>query len=982
MFKPVNPKVNFPEVEEKVLDFWRKEKVFEKSVENRKGKQKYTFYDGPPFATGLPHYGHILAMTIKDAVTRLKTMQGYYVPRRLGWDCHGLPVEYEVEKEIGSTGHSSIEEMGIGKFNETCRGIVFRYTQEWKKTINRMGRWVDLEKTYATMDRDYMESIWWVFKQLWDKCLIYQDFRSMPYCPRCGTPLSNFETNLGYRDNTVDPSVFVKFELEEEPGTYLLAWTTTPWTLPGNEALAVGGDIVYVKARVGEDFLILAKDRLEVLDVYQVVEEVKAEKLIGQKYRPLFDFYLRDREECLKRGEGAPSYLRYSENINNPIYRVLEADFVSTQEGTGIVHIAPAFGEDDLVLGRREKMPLIQHVDDRGLITIEPWRGVFVKDADPMIVEYLDEEDLLYKATSYSHTYPFCWRCDTPLLYYSVSNWLVKVSQIRDQLVDSNKKIHWMPRHIKTGRFGKWLEEARDWSISRNRFWGSPLPVWYCEKCQKYECLGSIKELQEKAVNLKEAYPDPTAIDLHRPYIDMVKLRCSCGGEAKRISEVLDCWFESGSMPYAQDHYPFEKNKKEFEENFPANFIAEGLDQTRGWFYTLHVLGTILSPVITNKSEPAFQNCIVNGIVLDKEGKKLSKRLRNYPEPDEVFNKYGADAMRFLLLSSPAALAEDVRFSSEAVEEAVRKPFLLLWNIYSFFVTYANIDGWTSKRMVKSKNILDRWVVSEYHRLVKESVKAANDYNLPGATRPMVDFVNDLSTWYVRRSRERVGPTAQESEEKAAFYSTLHQVLVGLTKLIAPYAPFVVEEIYQNLTGEKSVHLANYPKAEEDLIDEELAGQMRLVRQIVELGHAKRKEAQIKVRQPLKKIVIKNLPLTLEKDLIDLVKKELNVKTVKSTNPLKVSLSDLNIHVEEVVTVSDRVPKVDLDTNITPELKAEGEARDLIRAIQEKRKEAGVKMDDWVVVFAPGWPKAFEDYIKKETLAKEIKFGKELTVKP
>ncbi|MCL5411846.1 MAG: isoleucine--tRNA ligase [Patescibacteria group bacterium] len=962
MFKPVDPKVNFPQLEEKILGSWQKEKIFEKSLERRKPGQKFTFYDGPPFATGLPHYGHILAMTIKDAVTRLKTMQGYYVPRRLGWDCHGLPVEYEVEKEIGSTGKRDIEAMGIGKFNETCRSIVFRYTEEWKKTISRMGRWVDQRNSYATMDQPYMESIWWVFKQLWDKEMIYQGFRSMPYCPRCGTPLSNFETNLGYRDNTQDPSVFIKFELVKEPGTFLLAWTTTPWTLPGNEALAIGKDMEYVKVKVNEQFLILAKDRLEVLDVYELVGAVKGEDLIGQEYKPLLDFFLNDREGCLKDGS-APSYILNPENLKNQIYKVYAADFVSTLEGTGIVHIAPAFGEDDLKLGQKEKMPIIQHVDDRGLLVLEPWKGIFAKNADPMITEYLDQADSLYKSGTYSHTYPFCWRCDTPLLYYAISNWFVQVSEIRDQLVENNKKIHWMPKHIKEGRFGKWLEEARDWSISRNRFWGTPLPLWYCEKCKKYECVGSIEELKEKAVNLDEVYQSKE-IDLHRPYIDELRLKCSCGGESKRIPEVLDCWFESGSMPYAQDHYPFE-GKEEFEKNFPANFIAEGLDQTRGWFYTLHVLSSILSPEIVGKAEPAFKNCIVNGIILDKEGKKLSKRLRNYPEPDEVFDKYGADAMRFLLLSSPATLAEDVRFSAEAVEETVRKVFLILWNVYSFFVTYANMDGLEGEDKGQANRhglgVLDRWILSELNQLVEKSERAANDYNLPGATRPIGDFINDLSTWYIRRSRDRVGPTATDTDTKNDFYFTLKTVLVTLAKLMAPYAPFIVEEIYQNLTGEQSVHLSDYPKVEEKLVDKKLSMQMRLVREIVEMGHAKRKEVQIKVRQPLAKVTVKNVEETFEAGLTDLVKDELNVKDIE-------------------VIVGKGTLEVGLDTRITSELKAEGEARDLIRAIQEKRKEAGVKMDDWVIVSAPSWPKEFEDYIKKETLAKELCLAEELKV--
>ena len=957
-FKPVEPKVNFPKIEEAILKYWQKEKIFQKSLENRKTAKRFTFYDGPPFATGLPHYGHILAMAIKDAITRLKTMQGYYVPRRLGWDTHGLPVEYEVEKEIGSRGKKDIEKMGIDKFNRECRKIVFRYTKEWERTIDRMGRWADKENTYSTQDTDYMESIWWVFKNLWDKNLVYKGFRSMAYCPRCATPLSNFETNLGYKDNVEDPSVFVKFQDKKNPNTYYLAWTTTPWTLLGNAALAINPKVKYVKVKVGKEIFILAKDRLEVLDIYEEPKEISVKDLGGKIYSPLFGFFLKDQELRNK-----SDYLLNKEDLNKKAYRILLADFVSTEEGTGIVHIAPAFGEDDMVLGKKENLPLIQPVDKNGEMTIKPYTGTFVKDADQMIIEHLDQAGNLYKSEKISHTYPFCWRCETPLLYYAIASWMVKVSKIRGRLVQNNNKIHWSPKHIKEGRFGKWISEARDWSISRNRFWGTPLPVWVCEKCNEYTVVGSLEELKKKAFNFEDLEKLSEAffksgeqksfshkVDLHRPHIDQLKLKCDkCGGRAKRTEEVLDCWFESGSMPYAQDHYPFE-NKKEWEENFPADFIAEGLDQTRGWFYTLHVLASALFDT------PAFKNIIVNGIVVDKDGKKLSKRVRNYPEPDEVFEKYGADAMRFYLLSSPASVAEDVRFSSEAVEETVRKFFLIFWNVYSFFVTYANLDNWIPSHKLeepKSNHILDKWIISKLNELILEIHKGIEKYDLPKITRPLQVFITDFSTWYVRRSRDRLGFMATDRVDKNSCLATLHYVLTTFCKLLAPIAPFISEDIYRNLTGEISVHLADYPGVGH--IDQDLLQEMKKTREIVEKAHAKRKEAQIKVRQPLQKLEYagEKLPESLELVIAD----EINVKSVVRAKTLQ------------------------LDTKLSPQLKAEGEAREIIRSIQQARKEAGCNLAEKVTVTLSAWPGEFEEEIKKQTLSKELIKGEKLTIK-
>ncbi len=939
MFKPVSPKVNFPQIEENVLKFWQDEKIFEKSLENRKGKQKFVFYDGPPFATGLPHYGHILAMTIKDAITRYKTMRGFYVPRRIGWDCHGLPVEYEVEKELKISGKRQIEEMGIDKFCEACRKIVFRYTKEWEKTINRMGRWADFENTYATLDTSYTESIWWVFRQLWDKGLIYQGFKSMPYCPRCATPLSNFETNQGYKDNVADPSIYIKFELVDEPKTYFLAWTTTPWTLPGNAALAVGPDIKYVKVKTEDsEYLILAKARMGVLDKGEVVEEIDAKSLIGKKYKPLFNFIPLEKDK--------------------KSYVVFSADFVSTEDGTGIVHIAPAFGEDDLNLGLKENLQIIRPVDEYGKFTNEvtPWAGKFVKDADKEIVEELEGRKILYRTETIHHTYPFCWRCETPLIYYAISTWFVEVSKIRETLVKNNQKIHWMPKHIREGRFGKWLADARDWAISRNRFWGAPLPIWQCETCKKNIVIGSLAELKEKQLGNEEIN------DLHRPFIDRVKIKCECGGEAERVPEVLDCWFESGSMPYAQDHYPFD-DKEEFEKNFPADFIAEGLDQTRGWFYTLHVLATILF------DEPAFKNCIVNGIILDKNGKKLSKRLRNYPEPEEVFEKYGADSMRLLLLSSPAALAEDLRISEEIIGDVTRRIILILWNVYNFFVTYANLDGWKPRATSHTPHaILDQWIISRLNQLIKEVTDAADDYNLPKAVNPIADFIiNDLSTWYVRRSRDRIGPTAENSEDKNNCYTTLYEVLITLTKLLAPFTPFFVDEIYQNLTAEKSVHLSDWPEGDKNSIDHELEKEMKKATEITSLALAFRKQAQVKVRIPIKVLSYFG-PSRLRDDIEKVVREEINV--------YKLTYEGQNDG--EYYSVFGESGKKNLaseDLNLI-----EGQARELIRQIQQLRKEAGCALDEKIIVHAPSWPKDFEEYIKKQTLAEKLIENKELKI--
>ncbi len=1020
-FNEVDSKQSFPEIEHNLLKFWEEESIFEESVARRKQEKKYVFFDGPPFANGLPHYGHILANALKDAVTRYWTMKGYYVPRTNGWDCHGLPVEYEIEKELDISGKKDIEKFGIENFNEKCRESVFKYTDEWEKMLKRIGRWLNHEETYATLQNDYMESIWWVFKQIWDKDMVYQGHKSMHICPRCETPLSNFEVTQGYKDVT-DLSITCKFELKDEPGTYILAWTTTPWTLPGNIALALGADIKYVRVKAENgDTYILAEDLLEKVmgdSNYEVKGNVDPKELQGKEYKPLFPFY-----------EG---------KLENKAYVIILADFVSTEEGTGVVHIAPAFGEDDLEVGQKHGLEVLQHVKGDGTFKddVEPWAGKFVKKMDQNITDWLDEKGLLFHKENYRHSYPHCWRCDTPLLNYSTKAWFIRVTDIKDRLLANNQKIHWQPEHIKEGRFGKWLEGARDWNISRNRFWGCPIPIWECEKCEYHKAIGSINELKENSMEGKmpQRHGD---LDLHIPYINEIELKCpECEGKMKRMPEVLDCWFESGSMPYAQLHYPFE-NKEMFENNFPAQFIAEGLDQTRGWFYTLHVLSTILF------DKPAFENVIVNGILLAADGEKLSKRKKNYPDPNMLFDTRGVDAVRFFLYSSTAPLAEDVRFSEQHVDELIKKFVLTLWNTYSFFVTYANIDNWQPefKKDFKPKHKLDQWILSELNQLIEECTNQLDDYNLTKGTRPMIDFVDNLSNWYIRRSRRRFWKSESDKDKNEA-YQTLYMVLVRFTKLIAPFMPFVSDEIYRNLTkndheDENSVHLCDWPIADKDMIRSDLNDEMAVVRRIVNLGHAVRSKAQIKVRQPLAKVQV-GLPESVSKDIVlaqkEVICEELNVKDLevltevgevvnkvvkpdaKKLGPKygkdvqkiiqsvkagdfeelkdgKIKVGDFELEPDEVEIGFEGAEGYDvqgeagfvvvLDTDITDDLRYEGYAREIVRFVQELRKQADyevyeriylqVKAEDEIEKAAT----RFADYIKRETLAIELQQGGE-----
>lgn len=918
-----------PEIEKKILKFWQKENIFAKSIKLRQNKPFFSFYDGPPFASGLPHYGHILASTIKDTVLRYWGMKGYQVSWRVGWDCHGLPVENMIEGELGLKSKKDIEKFGIEKFNQACRKAVFRCQADWEKTLRRLARWSDYSDAYATLDNEYIESVWWVFKQLWDSGLVYQDYRVTPYCPRCGTPLSNFELNQpGAYQDVEDESVYIKFSLKGQKDTYLLVWTTTPWTLAANTAIAVGPDFTYVKVKFNNEYYILAKERLEVLakeGKYEIIEELKGKDLAGQEYQPL-----------------------YPMKLDKPGYRVVPADFVSVEDGTGLVHIAPTFGEEDMELGKQENLPGIVTVDEEGKMIKGlkiPGEGKFVKKADQDIKNDLKKRGLLFKEEKIIHAYPYCWRCETPLLYYPINSWYIAVTKFKKELVANNQKIRWVPGHLKQGRFGKWLEGARDWSVSRNRYWGAPIPIWQCQECQKQKAIGSIKELGQ------------TIKDLHRPTIDKVILKCSCGGQMKRISEVFDCWFESGSMPYGQWHYPFQ-NKKLVEKTFPADFIAEGIDQTRGWFYTLHVLATALTlkNLGLGKNQPSFKNVIVNGLILGEDGKKLSKRLKNYTPPEIIFEQYGADALRYFLLTS-TPMGEDYIVSEKRIGETFRRTMLTFWNSFTFLETYTGKECLAPKS-VQPKNILDKWIVSRFNTLNQEVIDWMDKYELTKAARLFDDFLDDFSNWYIRRSRRRFQKPANRQEKKQA-EQILSFVLLNLAKLAAPFLPFLTEEIYQKLEKGQSVHLSDYPKTNKKLIDKKLEEKMSEVRQIAAIGLAQRAKAGLKVRQPLNQLTINNKQIAADKELVNLIQEEINVKKIAWGREIK------------------------LDIKISPALKAEGVIRDLIRFVQGMRKDGGLKPGDKIYFrysTSPSLNKLIKKQIseiKKEVSANQIEAGAE-----
>ena len=1018
-FADVPSQVDFPRQEEQILRLWEELKVFARSVESRPAAKPFVFYDGPPFASGLPHYGHLLASIIKDVVPRYWTMRGYRVERRFGWDCHGLPVENEAEQQLGLKSRRDILSYGVGEFNEFCRTLVLRYTAEWKRLIDRVGRWVDWDNQYRTMDLEYMESIWWVFKTLWDKGLIYEGYKSLAYCPRCATPLSNFEVNLAYRD-AQDPSITLRFQVRGQERTFLLAWTTTPWTLPSNMALAVGRDIPYVRVEMQEgERLVLAKSLVDkVLEKHRDqivrVEEMAVDEVLGWTYEPLFPYF------ADQRPKGA--------------FRVVAADFVSTEDGTGIVHVAPGFGEADYQLGLQENIPVVCPIDEDCCFTAEvpDYQGQFVKEADTPIIRRLRAAGQLFAEGSLVHTYPFCWRCDSPLIYRTISTWFVRVEAIKERMVAANQQIWWIPEHIKSGRFGKWLEGARDWAISRNRYWGTPLPVWRNEETGETVCIGSRAEL--------ERLSGSGVADLHKHCIDQLELPSPSGrGVLRRVPEVLDCWFESGSMPYAQSHYPFE-NSEGWQHNFPADFISEGLDQTRGWFYTLIVLGAALF------DKPAFKNCIVSGMLLAEDGRKMSKRLKNYPEPTEMLDVYGADALRLYLLDSPAMKAEEMRLTEAGIKESLRAVILPLWNAYSFFVTYANIDGWTPEKgpHLAPTHQLDRWVLSKLQTLIHTINTEMEAYRLYKTVPAMVEFVDLLTNWYIRRSRRRFWKSADD-QDKASAYATLYQVLVEFTKTLAPVLPFVSEVVYQNLVqgwnlqAPESVHLCDMPQAQEDRRDPQLEAEMDLAIRAVALGRALRSKHNLKTRQPLRRLYLLSPDAASRAGLEEMrgvIAEELNVKEVilvedetalseisykanfrtlgprfgkqmkevaaliQTLTPAQVrhlaeggelevaggqlGIADVEVQRREkegVVAAVEGNLGVGLDIHLDEELVSECTAREFVNRVQNMRKDAGLEVADRIRLWAQGDEnveravQTHRAYITAETLAVEMELG-------
>ena len=1027
MFKPVSPKLNITQVEEAILRMWKIRHIFEKSEEQRRGNPEYVFYEGPPTANGIPGVHHVLARAFKDIFPRYKTMRGNHVIRRGGWDTHGLPVEIEVEKRLGFNSKSQIDEYGVGPFNELCRQSAFDYIQEWERLTDRIAFWVDLDGAYVTYTNDYIESVWWILKNFWDKGLLYQGFKVVPYCPRCGTPLSDHEVAQGYRE-AVDPSVFVRLPLVDDPNTSLLVWTTTPWTLPGNVAVAVHPDVDYVIVErkfpdERKEKLILAKDLVEQVfreEQVEVYETFKGKKLKGLKYQPLFTFLALDK----------------------PAHYVVLGDFVTTEDGTGLVHMAPAFGAEDMEAALEFDLPILQTVAEDGTFIpeVRPWSGKFVKEADPLITEDLETRGLLYRVETYTHTYPFCWRCDTPLIYYARSTWYVRTTEYKEQLISLNQEINWYPEHIKNGRFGNWLENNVDWALGRERYWGTPLPIWECEGCHHQLAVGSVAEMSELAGQ------DLSELDLHRPFVDEVQFDCpECDGKMKRVLELIDVWFDSGAMPVAQWHYPFE-NKEIFEKQFPADYICEAVDQTRGWFYSLHAISTLLFEKVS------FRNVLSLGLILDADGLKMSKSRGTVVDPWDVINEHGSDAFRwYLYTASPPG--QERRFSVELVGEVIRNFTLILWNVYSFFVTYALLDEWKPEPggalVVDSQNELDRWLLSELNTLTRDVTASLDRYDVLGATRPIQTFVDTLSKWYLRRSRRRFWKSESDTDKETA-YATLYTALTTLSKLLAPTMPFLAEELYQNLVcsvdreAPESVHLADWPVYDESLIDETLNVDMRLVMRLASLGHSARNRAAMKVRQPLAEAAFSVGSLkeahALEK-YADLLADELNVKRVTalgsageavsySLNPLPkqlggkyksqfpevrkailaldpqkaaqdllsgepifVSVGDetLEILPDEVevraealtglVVASEGAYLAALKTDLTPELVREGLAREFVRRVQDLRKQADFDIADRIYMHVNASEnlaqalRDYKDYIMGETLTLELKTG-------
>jgi isoleucyl-tRNA synthetase len=1005
----------FAEREKEINRFWEEHSIFEKSMESRQSSPRYIFYEGPPTANGLPHIGHALARTIKDAICRYKTMKGYLVERKAGWDTHGLPVELEVEKGLGISTKDQIESMGIEKFNAECKKSVFKYKSEWDDFTRKLGYWVDLSNPYITYTNDYIETVWWLLKQFWNKEMLFKGYKILPWCPRCETALSSHETAMGYKEIT-DPSLFVTMRLVDSDDTYFLVWTTTPWTLISNVAVALHPYESYVTIRHRDKKLILAEHRLSVIDgEYEILEKKKGSDYAGVRYEPLFDYL----------------------PVENGHFAVT-ADFITMDEGTGIVHIAPAFGADDYELGLREKLSVIQAVDTEGKLVSEvtPWAGKFVKDADPEIVEDLKKRGLFFLSAEYTHNYPFCWRCDSPLIYYARSSWFIKTTAFKDEMIRANKEIEWYPEEVGSRRFGEWLENNIDWALSRERYWGTPLPVWICDGCGKQECMGSIEELKDKGVDL------PRDLDLHRPFVDRIHLKCpDCGGRMSRTPEVIDAWFDSGAMPYAQVHYPFE-NKEEFEKRFfPAAFIAEGLDQTRGWFYSLLAISVFIS------GRSSYQRCIVNNLILDTEGRKMSKRLGNVVDPNRLLTDSGADTVRWYLMSA-SQIWLPKRFDPEALVEVARRFFSTLQNTYSFFALYANIDDFIpgpDVPQVGKRPMVDKWVISRLNGVISDAEVAYEENDLTRVTRVIADFVvDDLSNWYVRRNRRRFWGSADSSDKMAA-YHTLYESLLAVCKLAAPIAPFVSEDLYRRLTENlegyrESVHLEKFPESSKEHRLESLEEEMAIARKTVELGRSARKKSGTRVRQPLRSLVVLGLSDSEREKLArmeGIVLEEINVKqlafdnnetayfsyraepdfkrigpkyggrsnavadTIRSLSSDQVSeliargslrigegsgaidieRDDAKIKVVSTdgfsVTADGRM-KVALDLKLDEGLMAEGNARELVNKIQNLRKTSGLQVTDRIKLGISRNSETetalrkFAEYIKDETLATEL----------
>ena len=1023
MYQKVSTNMNFVEREKKTEEFWRENHIFEKSIEQRKQGETYTFYDGPPTANGKPHIGHVLTRVIKDMIPRYRTMKGYMVPRKAGWDTHGLPVELEVEKMLGLDGKEQIEEYGLEPFIKHCKESVWKYKGMWEDFSNTVGFWADMDHPYVTYDNNFIESEWWALKQIWEKKLLYKGFKIVPYCPRCGTPLSSHEVAQGYKD-VKERSAIVRFKVKGEDA-YILAWTTTPWTLPSNVALCVNPEEEYVKVKAADGYVyymakalldkVLGKLATEDTPAYEILEEYKGTDLEGKEYEPLYAFTGEICEKQHKKG-----------------HYVTCDTYVTMTDGTGVVHIAPAFGEDDANVGRKYNLPFVQLVDAKGEMTQEtPWAGTFCKKADPMILKDLDEKGLLYDAPKFEHSYPHCWRCDTPLIYYARESWFIRMTAVKDDLIRNNNTINWIPESIGKGRFGDWLENVQDWGISRNRYWGTPLNIWECE-CGHMHSIGSIAELKEMSDNC------PEDIELHRPYIDAVTIKCPhCGKQMHRVPEVIDCWFDSGSMPFAQHHYPFE-NKDLFEQQFPANFISEAVDQTRGWFYSLLAISTL----IFNKAP--YKNVIVLGHVQDENGQKMSKSKGNAVDPFDALEQYGADAIRWYFYINSAPWLPN-RFHGKAVMEGQRKFMGTLWNTYAFFVLYANIDNFDATKYTLDYDklaVMDKWILSKLNSVVKAVDNNLENYRIPEAARALQEFVDDLSNWYVRRSRERFWAKGME-QDKINAYMTLYTSLVTIAKAAAPMIPFMTEDIYQNLvrsidkTAPESIHLCDFPVVKEEWINTGLEKDMDEVLEIVVMGRACRNTANIKNRQPIGTMFIK-----ADKELSDFYKEiiedELNIKKVVFTQDVRdfttytfkpqlktvgpkygkllggirqhlaaldgnAAMDELNekgvLHfevngeavdltkddllidmaqMEGYVSEGDGDVTVVLDTNLTPELLEEGFVREIISKIQTMRKEAGFEVMDRIAVSYEGNDKIAGIFkknaaiIKAEVLADEI----------